>query len=295
MKKVIVICGPTAVGKTKISIELAKTLNTEIISGDSVQVFRGLDIGSAKIKPDEKQGIVHHLIDIKDIDETYDVAQFQTAARKLIDELKTPLIVGGTGLYIKAVIDNYEFDSPAYNINDEKIYELESNEMIHDKLKIADMKTALKIHPNNRRRVIRALTQAKHGLRSQIQKKDERLYDALVIYLSMPREKLYERINLRVDQMLDEGLVEEAKAIYNQAKKLNILGYRELNQYFDGELTFDQAVDEIKKKTRHLAKRQETWFKHQMAATIIEVDPNNINVAIKKVIELANVFMGEQK
>lgn len=294
MKKVIVLCGPTAVGKTAISIELAKHLSAEIISGDSVQVYKRLDVGSAKIKDDEKQGVIHHLIDIKEPNETYDVAQFQTMSRALIDKIKVPMIVGGTGLYIKAVIDNYEFYAPKYDIKDESMYDSYSNEALHELLKSKDAKTANELHQNNRRRIIRAILQADSNVkRSELVKKDERLYDALVIYLTMPREQLYERINLRVDQMVNEGFVEEAFHLYQEGITLNILGYRELNAYFEGSSSLEEALIEIKKKTRHLAKRQETWFKHQMDATIINVNHNELNQTIEALKIRCNQFLKE--
>ncbi|HBT59585.1 MAG TPA: tRNA (adenosine(37)-N6)-dimethylallyltransferase MiaA [Acholeplasmataceae bacterium] len=294
MKKVIVICGPTAVGKTAISIELAKHLNAEIISGDSVQVYKRLDIGSAKIKDEEKQGVIHHLIDIKEPNETYDVAQFQIMSRALIDEINVPMIVGGTGLYIKAVIDNYEFHAPKYDIKDESMYDSYSNEALHELLKSKDEKTANELHQNNRRRIIRAILQADSNFkRSELVKKDERLYDALVIYLTMPREQLYERINLRVDQMVNEGFVEEAFQLYQDGFLLNILGYRELNTYFDGNASLEEALIEIKKKTRHLAKRQETWFKHQMNADIVTVKHDDLNQTIEALKIKCDQFLKE--
>ena len=293
MKKVIVICGPTAVGKTSLSVLLAKKLRAEIISGDSVQVYKRLDIGSAKIKEIEKEGVTHHLIDIKDPNETYDVAQFQSMSRKLIDEIEIPMIVGGTGLYIKAVIDNYEFDQPKRDAFKEQIYDDWSNEDLHNLLLQKDKETAIELHPNNRRRVIRAILQADHKKRSELVKKDDRLYDAQVFYLSLDREKLYERINRRVDIMIEEGLIDEAKSLFEDGYDLNILGYRELNYYFKGIISLDDAIEEIKKKTRHLAKRQETWFKNQMNATMINVNLENMNETLELLYNLSKAFLKE--
>lgn len=293
MKKVIVICGPTAVGKTSLSVLLAKKLRAEIISGDSVQVYKRLDIGSAKIKEIEKEGVTHHLIDIKDPNETYDVAQFQSMSRKLIDEIEIPMIVGGTGLYIKAVIDNYEFDQPKRDAFKEQIYDDWSNEDLHNLLLQKDKETAIELHPNNRRRVIRAILQADHKKRSELVKKDDRLYDAQVFYLSLDREKLYERINRRVDIMIEEGLIDEAKSLFEDGYDLNILGYRELNYYFKGITSLDDAIEEIKKKTRHLAKRQETWFKNQMNATMINVNLENMNETLELLYNLSKAFLKE--
>lgn len=293
MKKVIVICGPTAVGKTSLSVLLAKKLRAEIISGDSVQVYKRLDIGSAKIKEIEKEGVTHHLIDIKEPNETYDVAQFQSMSRKLIDEIEVPMIVGGTGLYIKAVIDNYEFDQPKRDAFKEQIYDDWSNEDLHNLLLQKDKETAIELHPNNRRRVIRAILQADHKKRSELVKKDDRLYDAQVFYLSLDREKLYERINRRVDIMIEEGLIDEAKSLFEDGYDLNILGYRELNYYFKGITSLDDAIEEIKKKTRHLAKRQETWFKNQMNATMINVNLENMNETLDLLYNLSKAFLKE--
>ncbi|MDY0210905.1 MAG: tRNA (adenosine(37)-N6)-dimethylallyltransferase MiaA [Acholeplasma sp.] len=271
MKKVVVICGPTAVGKTGLSIELAKKFNAEIISGDSVQVYKGLDIGSAKIKPIETKGVRHHLIDVYEPNQLYDVSTFQKEVRQLIHTIDHPFIVGGTGLYIKAALFNYEFDSPKRDIDLEKALSEWTNEALYKRLVSLDEQASKQIHPNNRRRVLRAISMAQHQKRSSLNKKDELLYDAYIIYLSMPRETLYERINQRVDIMLDDGFLQEVKTLKKRGITPNILGYRELNQYIDGQITLDEAIALIKQNTRHLAKRQETWFKNQMHAHVYDV------------------------
>lgn len=271
MRKVVVICGPTAVGKTSLSIELAKKYQAEIISGDSVQVYKGLDIGSAKIKESEKQGVVHHLIDVYEPSDLYDVATFQKEVRKKIDEIERPFLVGGTGLYIKAALYNYEFDTPKRDIEEEKKYDLLSNDELFEMLVKLDYDASLLIHKNNRRRVLRAIAMANDKKRSSLQQKDEPLYDALILYLTMPREQLYNRINERVDIMIEEGLLDEVKLLKEKGHTFNILGYRELNDYLDGLINYEDAIDLIKQNTRHLAKRQETWFRNQMKALIVDV------------------------
>lgn len=271
MRKVVVICGPTAVGKTSLSIELAKKYQAEIISGDSVQVYKGLDIGSAKIKESEKQGVVHHLIDVYEPSDLYDVATFQKEVRKKIDEIEKPFLVGGTGLYIKAALYNYEFDTPKRDIEEEKKYDLLSNDELFEMLVKLDYDASLLIHKNNRRRVLRAIAMANDKKRSSLQQKDEPLYDALILYLTMPREQLYNRINERVDIMIEEGLLDEVKSLKEKGHTFNILGYRELNDYLDGLINYEDAIDLIKQNTRHLAKRQETWFRNQMKALIVDV------------------------
>lgn len=277
MKKVFVIVGPTAVGKTSLSVELAKRYNAEIISGDSVQVYKGLNIGSAKIKPEEMKGVIHHLIDILKPNETYDVSKFQIHARSLIEKIDRPLIVGGTGLYIKACLDDYDFSGKGRSLAFESRYDNYTNEALHEILLVKDKETAEKIHPNNRRRVLRALSFADDIKRSDRKNKDKPLYDYEIFYLTLPREILYERINERVDEMIKEGLVEEVKTLKEKGYIFNIIGYREINEYLDGLYTLEEAISEIKKVTRRFAKRQETFFKNQMKAKIIYNDSDAFN------------------
>lgn len=271
MKKVVVICGPTAVGKTKLSIDLAKHFKAEIISGDSVQVYKRLDIGSAKITKVEQAGVPHHMLDVLLPTEPFDVATFQRMVRKHIDEIEVPFVVGGTGLYIKAALFDYEFNNPKRDLNEEKQYDHLDNEALHQQLMSMDPITANQLHPNNRRRVLRALSLAKETKRSSLQKKDVPVYDALILYASMDRALLYERINRRVDLMMQDGFLEEVKALKADGIELDILGYRELSEYLDGAYPLDVALEEIKKKTRHLAKRQQTWFSNQMHAELIDM------------------------
>lgn len=285
MKKVVVICGPTAVGKTKLSIDLAKHFQAEIISGDSVQVFKTLDIGSAKIKPEEMQGVPHHMIDILDPSEPFDVATFQRMVRHHIEKIPVPFIVGGTGLYIKAALYDYEFNNPKRDIEAEAQYEHLSNEALHANLLEIDPDIASQLHPNNRRRILRALALAKETKRSQLTKKDVPVYDTLILYITMDRTVLYERINQRVDVMMQAGFMDEVKQLKARGHVLDILGYRELNQVLDQNLTLEEAVTEIKTKTRHLAKRQQTWFSNQMQAELIDIMEYDsaLQTAIKKI------------
>lgn len=288
MKKVAVIVGPTAVGKTELSVMVAQKYQCEIISGDSVQVYRGLDVGSAKIKEEEKQGIHHHLIDILNPGEFYDVAQFQKEARRLIDNVERPLIVGGTGLYIKACLDDYDFQGKKRDADFESAYERFSNEELHALLQEKDAHSANKIHPNNRRRILRAIALSEEIKRSERTKKDIPLYEYHIFYLTLPREQLYERINARVDQMMNEGFLEEVKALKEKGHTFNIIGYRELNEYLDGLYSLEESIDEIKKVTRRFAKRQETFFENQMHTHMIVND----EYALNKIYDILDGFWG---
>lgn len=288
MKKVIVIVGPTAVGKTKISIEIAKHYGLEIISGDSVAVYKRLDIGSAKPTVEEQDGIKHHLIDVKEPYEDYSVADFQKTAREIIDNLDKPaLICGGTGLYIQSTLYNYEFNASKRDLDYSKKYEGYSNQELFDLLLSKDPNIDRnKLHPNNRKRVLRAL-EVKEELDTSIHsfnKKSEKVYDYFICYLSMPRSELYERINKRVDIMISDGLIDEVKSLYDDGIFPHAIGYQELVPYFEGLISLDMAIDEIKKNTRHLAKRQETWFKNQMDSHFYNVDVKNIKSTIDSII-----------
>ena len=293
MKKVFIVLGPTAVGKTKIGIELAKRLKTEIISGDSVQVYKGLDIGRAKVKEEETNGIVHHLIDILEPTETYSVCDFQKEARRLMDELEIPLIVGGTGLYINAAISNYEFDAPKRDFEFENAYNDYSNDEVYNMLVEKDPLTASTLHPNNRKRVLRALYAASvNEPLSEKNKKNELLYDAYIVYLNVERKLLYERIDKRVLQMIDEGLEKEVKDLYQQGITPHAIGYQEWLPYFNGEISLEEVISEIQKNSRHLAKRQMTWFKNQMTTHFYEVNLNDINETIEIIYKDLLSFLG---
>ena len=283
---VIVITGPTGVGKTKLSIELAKKMNGEIINADSTQIFKGLDIATAKVTNEEKENIIHNLIDIKEISEDYTVYDYQKDARKKIDEIikknKTPIIVGGTGLYIKAALYDYKFNEEKNKLTYDNI---ETNELYKELLKV-DEKT--NIHPNNRIRALNYYNENNEPLSSK-EKTDKLLYDTLFIGLTTNRANLYEKINKRVDKMIDEGLLEEAKKIYETNIRtkavLTPIGYKELFPYFENKQTLEEAIDKIKQKSRNYAKRQYTWFNHQLNIKWFDVDYDNFENTIKEVYE----------
>ncbi len=295
---VLCIVGPTAVGKTKMSIELAKQLNGEIISGDSMQIYRGMDIGTAKATMDERQGIPHHLIDEKNPDEPYSVAAFQQTVRAKIEEIKSrgklPIIVGGTGLYIKSVLYDYEFagESESKEVDEAKYGHL-SNEELHAKLATVDEAGAKDIHPNNRKRVIRALEiyETSGVKKSEIIEKQEHkmIYDACLIGLTDDRTVLYDRINKRVDVMYETGLVEEVKALFDQgipaeSQSIRAIGYKELYDYFKGFISLEESKELIKRNSRRYAKRQYTWFNNQMDVTWFKVDVQHFDKTVKEVL-----------
>ncbi|MGN7398940.1 tRNA (adenosine(37)-N6)-dimethylallyltransferase MiaA [Cytobacillus praedii] len=279
-EKLVVLIGPTAVGKTKLSIELAKRFNGEIISGDSMQIYKGMDIGTAKIKPTEMEGIPHHLIDIKNPDEPFSVAEFQELVRLKITEIsqrgKLPMIVGGTGLYIQSVIYDYQFsEAPSddrFRIMLEKRADEEGNEKLHQELMEIDPESAKKIHPNNVRRVIRAL-EVYHCTGKTVSdyqeiQQPELMYETAIIGLTMERDKLYERINYRVDLMVRDGLLPEVEKLYLQGLKdcqsIQAIGYKEIYEYFHARVTLEEAVTQLKQNSRRYAKRQLTWFRNKM-------------------------------
>ena len=287
MNKVIVILGPTAVGKTKLSVELAKKINGEIINADSTQVYKNLNIATAKITEEEKENIVHHLFDVKEINDDYTVYDYQKDVRKLIDDIKsrgkTPILVGGTGLYIKAALYDYEFDEEELIVSDYSKY---STDELYSMLLKIDSET--KIHKNNRKRIERTLdVYNSKGKLDKKTNKDTLLYDSIFIGLTTSRELLYDRINLRVDKMLDAGLLEEAKWLYDTNVRtkavMTPIGYKELFEYFDGNITKDEVIELIKKNSRRYAKRQYTWFNNQMNVNWFNVDFDNFNNTIDEV------------
>ena len=287
MNKVIVITGPTAVGKTKLSIELAKRYNGEIINADAVQVYKGVDIGSAKVTEEEKEGIPHHLFDIKEVDEEYTIYHYQKDCRKLIKEVKgrgkTPILVGGTGLYIKAALYDYKLTEE----KETKTYDNLTNEELYNKLLEVDKDIV--IDKNNRRRLIRAINYYKENNKSiNTNTTNKLLYDAIFIGLTTDRRILYDKINNRVDIMIKEGLLNEVKAFYDKNIRtkplLNAIGYREIYSYFDGNISLEEAVNKIKQNSRHYAKRQYTFFNHQLPIVWFETNYNNFNNTIEKII-----------
>lgn len=277
---VVAIIGPTASGKTALSIRLAKEIDGEIINGDSMQIYRGMDIGTAKITPEEMDGVPHHLIDIKDPTEGFSVAEYQTLVREKIAEIqsrgKMPILVGGTGLYVQSVLYDFQFTKQEVNEEARDAYykELEQlgPEAMHTKLVDIDPAAASEIHPNNTRRVIRALEMAElEGVsraEEQFNRGDVALYNHLIIGMDMEREKLYERINLRVDLMMEAGLLEEVRALYDagirDVQAIKAIGYKEFYLYFDGLVTLEEAIEQVKQNSRRYAKRQLTYFRNKM-------------------------------
>lgn len=292
MDKVIVITGPTAVGKTKLSVKIAKELNTEIINSDAYQVYKGLDIATAKVKEAEKEGINHHLLDIIDPSTEFSVFDYQKITREKITEFinnnKIPLLVGGSGLYIDAVVKNYNFNEEKRNSKLEEETKELTNEELHQILVSLNPDKAKEIHPNNRKRVLRSIELEKSNIdKDERNKKNEPYYDSLIIFLNDDRETLYERINDRVDQMVKEGLIEEAKYFYdnNLLSKTSkaTIGYKELFEYFDNLISLEEAIDLIKKNSRHYAKRQMTWFNNKPDVVKVKINLNNFNQTIEEV------------
>ena len=277
---VVAIIGPTASGKTALSIRLAKEIDGEIINGDSMQIYRHMDIGTAKITEAEMEGVPHHLLDIKEPTEGFSVAEYQKLVRGKIGEIqargKVPIIVGGTGLYVQSVLYDFQFAKQevdeAARENYYKELEILGPEAMHAKLVQMDPAAAASIHPNNTRRVIRALEMAELAgvsrAEEQFNRGDIPLYNHLIIGLDMDREKLYERINLRVDLMMEAGLVDEVRALYDagirDVQAIKAIGYKELYAHFDGLVSLDEAVEQIKQNSRRYAKRQLTYFRNKM-------------------------------
>lgn len=285
--EIIVITGPTAVGKTRLSIELAKKLNGEIINADAMQVYKGLNIGTAKVTEEEKENIPHHLFDIKEIEEDYTIYHYQQDCRKVIEDIinrgKTPILVGGTGLYIKSALYDYQLsEEKETNTYDELTTEEIYNELIK-------LDKDIDIDKNNRRRLIRALNYYKENNNSITKNKtDKLLYDTLFIGLTTNREILYQKINKRVEEMIDNGLLEEVKYYYDKNVKtkplLNGIGYKEIYNYLDGKISKEEAIEKIKQNSRHYAKRQYTFFNHKLPIVWFETDYNNFNNTVEKVI-----------
>ena len=284
MKDIIVIVGPTGVGKTKLSIELAKRLDAEIINGDSVSIYKKLDIGSAKPSLMERDGIIHHLIDIKEVWEDYTVFDYQKDVRNLIDDIssrgKRIIIVGGTGLYIKAALYDYKFTSgTTYN----EYVELSNQEILD---RINNYKVEYVPEVQNRKRLVRLLNKLENDEEITYDK-DNCLYPIKVIGLTTNREELYERINIRVDNMINNGLIEEVKALKDYYKNSRILnsgiGYKEFYDYLFNNKNIEDVVEDIKKNSRRYAKRQYTFFRNQFDTNWYEVDFNNFNNTIDRV------------
>ena len=297
MEKVIVVIGPTSVGKTKMGVALAKKLNGEVISGDSMQVYRQMDIGTAKVTIEEMEGVTHHCIDILDPKDQYSVHDFQQTVRKQITEITNrghvPIIVGGTGLYIKAALYDYTF-SEMENNHDEinKKYKDYTNEQLYAHLKQIDEESAKILHFNNRRRVLRAIEiyEQTGQKKSEMINEQEHicLYDAYFVGLTLPRELLYERINLRVDLMMKNGLQGEMESLIKQGltrenQSMKAIGYKEWFAYFEGKCDLNEVSENIKKHSRQYAKRQYTWFKNQFDVHWYDVCLENFSKTIEEV------------
>lgn len=304
MKKtpVVVIVGPTAVGKTKTGIELAKAFDGEIVSGDSVQVYRGMDIGSAKVTKEEAEGIPHHLIDICDPDDAMSVAMFQQLARAAIDDIyargKLPIIVGGTGLYIRSILYDYEFvERPvdkALREELERLAEVEGREALHQRLVQLDPERAATIHPNNVRRVVRALEVVMQGDTQTTDSAPSEHYDFRLFVLHADREILYDRINQRVDAMMEAGLVEEVERLlaqgYRDTQAMRAIGYKEMIPFIDGKMSKEKATDLLKQHTRQFAKRQLTWFRHQFDGIWVDMGRKSFELSYKNIYDEVEEF-----
>ena len=303
--KVIVICGPTASGKTALSLELAKRINGEVVSVDSMQIYKDMDIGSAKVTKEEMQGIKHYLVDCVSPDERYSVANYKLDAKKAIEEIlkkgKTPIVVGGTGLYIDALI--YEIEYQDIKINESYRKELESIkqnqglEVLYERALKIDPEAMKKISPNDSKRIMRVLEiYEATGKNKTEQEAESRLkeipYNYKVFAITMDREKLYERINKRVDIMIENGLIEEVKELLKKYKEfptaMQALGYKEVKEYLDGELTKQEMIDKIKQESRRYAKRQLTWFRKNKQTIWID-GLNDMQKNINIILEESNI------
>lgn len=289
-KPLIVIGGPTACGKTGFSIQLAKKIGGEIISADSMQVYRYMDIGTAKVTPEEADGVPHYLIDEFDPDEEYNVMIFQQKAKAYMEEIwakgKVPILVGGTGFYINALLYDNDFteteNDTSYREECYRLAQEQGPEVLFERLKEVDPAYAEIMHANNVKRVTRALeyhylTGQKFSEHNAEQKEKETPYNAAVIILNMDREKLYERIELRIDLMMEQGLLEEVKGLLEKGYSPELvsmqgIGYKEFVPYFNGECTLEEAVTQLKTNTRRFAKRQLTWFRRQIEGLWVDMD-----------------------
>lgn len=298
-QQLVVIVGPTAVGKTSLSIHLAQQLNGEIISGDSMQVYRGMDIGTAKISQEEMAGVRHHLIDILDPDERFSVSDFQELAKQNIQEINerhhVPLLVGGTGLYVQSVTHGFEFAKSGSNDTIRNKWQLfleeHGPEALYRELEKKDPEYAPQLHPNNSRRVIRALEMfevtGKSMAEFQGDWENESPYHLVMIGLTMERSKLYARINHRVDLMVEQGLIEETHRLLQQgvpltAQAFQAIGYKEIIPYLQGKCSREDAIELLKRNTRRFAKRQLTWFRRIQELTWFDLTDEEQNDALQE-------------
>lgn len=284
---IICIVGPTGVGKTRLSVELAKKLNAEIINADSMQVYRHLDIATAKIKEEEKEGIPHHLFDIVNPEDLYTVYDYQKDCRKKIEEIssrgKNIILVGGTGLYLKAALFDYRFPKEEKTEKEN----LSTEELITRLHRYTDH---IDVDLHNQRRLQRLLERYENGTVEE-KKGDQPLYDFKIIGLTLDRDVLYQRINQRVDQMVEEGVIEEARSFYDQNLRskalLTGIGYKELYAYFDGECSKEEAIEKIKQNSRRYAKRQYTFFNHQFKDIVwLSVNLNHFEQTVEEALDI---------
>lgn len=300
-KPLVVLTGPTAVGKTKLSITLAKALGGEIISADSMQVYKHMDIGSAKITEKEMDGVPHHLIDVLSPFEEFHIVRFQELAKKAMEDIynrgKTPVFVGGTGFYIQAITKDIDFtegeEDKQYREELSRLAAEKGNEFLHEMLREVDKKSAEEIHANNVKRVIRALEFYKENgfpisQHNEEQKQNETPYNLAYFVLNAPRDLLYERIDRRVDEMMENGLVKEVQKLKDMGCRREMtsmqgLGYKEILSFLEGEVPLEEAVRILKRDTRHFAKRQLTWFRRE--SDVIWVDKDKFSFDEEKILE----------
>lgn len=297
--KIIVVAGPTASGKTALGIEIAKAVNGEIISADSMQVYKGMPIAAACPTAEEKSQIPHHLVEFLDADENFSVALWCDLARKKINEMiqrgKTPVIVGGTGLFIDSLVDNIIFEDVSIDFKLRENLMKRDNRSLYDELMLLDSNSAKDIHINNKKRIVRALELYYSGTSKSQQnvhsRQEKSPYDVLYFFLNYKdRQLLYDRINTRVDKMVADGLEQEAEKFLNQESSTaaQAIGHKELIPYFNGEVSFAVAVDRLKQKTRNYAKRQITWFKRRKDAVVIEPDVTGTEIAVNQAKDFIN-------
>lgn len=305
-KPIIILTGPTAAGKTKASIELAQRIGGEIISADSMQVYREMDIGTAKITPEEMQGVPHHLVDILPVEEPFHVYEFQQLAKQSLEKIyengHIPIVVGGTGFYIQALLYDVQFqeerEENKYRKKLEELAKKEGAEVLHRRLEEVDPESAGAIHKNNVKRVIRALeyyeeTGIPISAHNKEQRQNESPYNFLYVVLTMDRKKLYDRINRRVDQMAEQGLAEEVTKLHEAGygkglTSMQAIGYKEWFPYFEGKCSEEEVIEQIKKDTRHFAKRQLTWFRRERDVQMIDKDQfSTESEIVEEIIRLA--------
>lgn len=296
-QKVLAIVGPTGIGKTSLSVQLAKMFNGEIISCDSMQVYRKMDVGTAKVTKEEMEGIQHYLIDVQDIEEDYNVKIFQEKCRDCIDTIvkkgKFPILCGGTGLYLKAALYDYTFEEEEGDSSYTEYLHSLPTENLYEMLKEIDEKSLEKIHPNNRKRIIRALEIAHTGQTKSSREESqnhEPLYDVYFLGLDMDRTLLHERINKRVDIMFENGLVKEVETLFSNPETWTYnsfmgIGYKEFKEYFLKEKTLEEVKTQIQTNSRRYAKKQYTWFKNQMAVHWFERGDTTIPEKVKEWLE----------